>query len=65
MGEGLEESPVMVLHETVVVPDFAGTDVQKEEGKLSSNGEVMPPSPVRPYHPPVPYPQRVAWTKLF
>jgi len=60
MSEGLEESPVTVLQETVVVLDSAGTDEQKEEGKLSSNGEVMPPPPVCPYHPPIPYPQKVA-----
>jgi len=55
----------MVLQETVAVPDSVGTDEQKEKGKLSSNGEVVPPPPVRPYQPPAPYPQKVAWAKLF
>ena len=65
MGEGLEESLVIVLQETVSVPDSARTDEPKEEGSLSSTGMVSPAPLVRPYQPPVPYPQRVAWVKLF
>jgi len=59
-SEGVKESPVMILQEAVVVPDSARTHEQKEEGKLSSNGKIIPPPPVRPYQPPAPYPQRVA-----
>jgi len=55
----------MVLQETVTVSDFARTDEQKENEKLSSNGEVIPSPAVRPYQPPAPYPQKVAWAKLF
>jgi len=65
VGESLEESPVMILQETVPVPDSAETDEQKEKGILSSIGKVSPAHAVCPYHPPVPYPQRVAWAKLF
>jgi len=61
MGEGLKESPVMVLQETVAVPKFIGTSERMEEESLSCKGEVCYPSlVVRPYQPPVPFPQRVA-----
>jgi len=61
IGEGLEESPVMVIQETVTVPKFIGTDEQREEESLRCKGEVCYPSPVaRPYQPPVPFPQGVA-----
>ena len=63
MGEGLEKS--MVLQETVLAPDSAGTDELKEEETLSSIGNVNHAPPVRPYQPPVPYLQRLAWAKLF
>lgn len=63
--EGVKESPVMLLLETVVVPDSVRTDEEKEKRKLSLNREVIPPPPVRLYQPPAPYPQRVAWPKLF
>ena len=49
MGEGLEESPIMVLQKTVSVPDSGGTDEQKEEESLSSNEKVGPSSPVPLY----------------
>jgi len=65
MGEGLEKSPVMVLQETIAVPKSIGTTEQNEKEGLSSNGKSTPTAPVaRPYQPPVPYPQRLAWTKL-
>ena len=63
-GEGVRESPVMVLQETIAVPDSAGTDEQKEKGKLSFNGKIIPPPLVRPYQLPAPYPQMVAWAEL-
>jgi len=34
VGEGLEESPVMVLQETVTIADSARTVEQKEEGEV-------------------------------
>ena len=65
MAEGLEKSPVMVLQETVVVPKSIGTTEQNEEEGLSSNGKSTYTALVaRLYHPPIPYPQRLAWTKL-
>jgi len=39
----------MVLQETVAALNFAGTDEQKEKGKLSSNGKIIPPPPIRPF----------------
>ena len=65
VGEGAKESPAMVLQETVTVPDSIRTDEQKEKGKLSSKRGIILPPPVRPYQPPAPYLQRVAWAKLF
>jgi len=65
VGEWSEESPVMVLQETVSIPNSAGTDEQNEEKSLCSIRKVSPAPPFRPYHPLVPYPQRVAWAKLF
>jgi len=46
---GFEENPVMVLQESVSVPDSAGADAQKEEGKLSSTGKVNPTPPIHFY----------------
>jgi len=65
VGKRLEESPMMVLQETVSVPDSTGTYEQNEEESLNSIGKVTPPPPFYPYQSPVPYPQRVAWAKLF
>ena len=66
LGEGLEVSHVMVLQETIVVLDSARTDEQREKENLSCKGEICHPCPVaHPYQPPVPFPQRVAWAKLF
>jgi len=62
--DGLEESPVMVLQQTVSVPDFIGIERQQKEGR-SILIEMESPAPlIRPYQPGVPYPQRLAWTKL-
>ena len=65
MGEGLEESPVMVLQKTVSVPDSTGTNEAKKEESLSFDGKVSPSPPVHPYQLPIPFRQRVAWAKLF
>jgi len=55
---------VMVLQQTVSVPDFIGIERQQKEGR-SILIEMESPAPlIRPYQPGVPYPQRLAWTKL-
>jgi len=56
VGKGLEESPMIVLQETVSVPYSAGTDEQKEEESLSSIRKVHLAPPFHPYQLPVPYP---------
>ena len=55
----------MVLQEIISAPESARTAELIEEESLSSTEKVSPPSLVRLYHPPVPYPQRVARAKLF
>jgi len=51
---------------TVVILDFVGIGEQRNEESLSCKGEVCYPSPIaRPYQPPIPFPQRAAWAKLF
>ena len=42
MGEGLEESLVMVLQEIASVPDLAGIEGRKDEESLSSNKRSSP-----------------------
>jgi len=64
VGKGLVESPIMVLQEIVSVSNSTRTYEQKEEESLSFNGKVSPSLSVRPYQPPLPFPQRVAWAKL-
>jgi len=64
MEEGLEESPMMVLQEVVPIPDSVGTEGQTRKEILSSSEETTPTPPARTYQPPVPYPQRLAWSKL-
>jgi len=54
----------MVLHEVVLVSDFAGTQGKKKEENLSPIGDLSPTPPTRTYQPPVPFPQRLAWSKL-
>jgi len=58
------ESPVMVLQEEAPVPISTGTTILKKEGVLNQVEEGHQPPPVRPYQPPVPYPQKLAWAKL-
>jgi len=54
----------MVLQETVSVLDSVGIERQQNEG-TSSPIEMVSLAPyIPPYHSPVPYPQRLAWTKL-
>jgi len=65
IGEGLEESPVMVLQEVVTVPHSGGKERAKREENPNSIGKTSHPLPARAYQPPVPYPQRVAWARLF
>ena len=64
MGEGLEESPVMVLQEVAPIPDSAETQGKKKEENLSSARDPSPPPPARTYQPIVPFPQRLSWSKL-
>jgi len=64
MREGSEKSLVMVLKELVPLPDSVGTEGKKREDNLSSAGEPSPPPPARTFQPPVPFPQRLAWSKL-
>ena len=47
IGEGLEESPVMVLQEVVPAPDFVGIERKKKEENLSSPGDPNPPPSAR------------------
>jgi len=62
--DGLEESPVMVLQEATSTPIPVRTERHKSEGRsIHSEMEGTAP-PIHPYQPRVPYPQRLAWTKL-
>jgi len=62
--DGLVESPMMVLQEGVLAPVPEGTKGRRKEGKSTPSGMEGTPPPIRPYQPRVPYPQRLAWTKL-
>jgi len=64
IGEGLKKIPVMVLPEEVPFPHSGGIGGTKREEKPSSTGETSHSLIARPYQPPVPFPQRLAWTKL-
>ena len=64
VGAGLEESPVMVLQEVVPISASAGTERKEKNEGLSPTEETRHQPPARPYQPPVPYPQRLAWSKL-
>ena len=54
----------MVLQEIVSVSDSVGSKGQQKERRLSPIEMVNPAPLIPPYQPPVPYPQRLAWTKL-
>ena len=54
----------MVLPEEVPFPHSGGIGGTKREEKPSSTGETSHSLIARPYQPPVPFPQRLAWTKL-
>jgi len=55
----------MVLQEVIRVPDSIGTEgKKKKEESMISTEEATPTPPTRPYQPPVPYPQQLAWSKL-
>jgi len=54
----------MVPEEVVLVLDSVGMEGQKKEENLSSAGETRPPPAARAYQPPVPFPQRLVWSKL-
>jgi len=65
MREGLEKNPIMILQETVAVPKSVGTTEQNEEEDLSSNTKSISTALVAcHYEPPIPYPQKLAWTNL-
>jgi len=60
----LEESPVMVLQDAVSAPAPVKADRQQSEGRSTPVEMEDNAPPIRPYQPRVPYPQRLAWTKL-
>ena len=60
----LEESPVMVLQETISAPTPVKTDKHQSERRSTPIEMEDTAPPIRPYQPRVPYPQRLAWTKL-
>jgi len=64
MDEGSVESSMMVLHDAALGLDSIRTDERKEEENLSSNKEINPPPLVCPCKLPIPFPYRVAWSKL-
>ena len=64
MRDGLEESPVMVLQETVSAAVSVGVEGQHSEGSSTPVEMEDTAPPIRPYQPRVSYPQRLAWTKL-
>ena len=65
VGEGFEESPVMVLQEIASDPLSARVGEEREEDKgLGSTGTPSPSPPIRPYQVPAPYPQRLTWSQL-
>ena len=62
--DGLEESSEMVLREIASAPVPERAERQQSEGRsILSEMEGTAP-PICPYQPRVPYPQRLAWTKL-
>jgi len=63
-NERVMESPITVVQEVAPVPISTGTTTLKNEGALNQEDEDHQPPPVRPYQPPVPYPQRLVRAKL-
>jgi len=54
----------MVLQEAAPVPNSPGIEGKKKEENLGSARDPSPPPPARTCQPPVPFPQRLAWSKL-
>ena len=61
--DGLEESLVMVLQETVSASIPERTKGQRKEGRSTPSEMEGTAPPIRPYQPRVLYPQRLAWAK--
>jgi len=55
---------MMVLQVVAPVPDSIGTERKKKEEILSSAGNPSLPPPTCTYQPILPFPQRLAWSKL-
>ena len=54
----------MVLQEAASAPIPVGTERHQGEGRSTHSEMEGTVPPIRPYQPRVPYPQRLAWTKL-
>jgi len=62
--EWLVESPVMVLQEIALVPATTEPFELQNRGNKGLEGRTVQSPPLRPYQPPIPYPQTVAKSKL-
>ena len=62
--ERFVKSHMMVLQEVAIIPIFAGTTKLKNDMAPNQEKEGHQSPPVRPYQPPVPYPKRLAQSKL-
>ena len=58
--DGLEESSVMVIQETISASIPEGTEGQRKEGRSNPSEMEGTAPPIHPYQPRVPYPQRLA-----
>jgi len=58
--DGLQESPVMVLQETVSAPVSIGAERQQSERRSTPSEMESPAPPIRSYQLRVPYRQRLA-----
>jgi len=54
----------MILQEAFSAPIPEGTEGKRKEGRSTPSEMKGTAPPIRPYQPRVPYPQRLAWTKL-
>jgi len=54
----------MLFQKLVSVPDCAGKDGRKQEKSLGFIKKINSSPLVHPYQPPIPFLQRVAWSKL-